>query len=119
MSGSQIKKIITNMLQIGIRVYYWKISYNRLQESDNLKPKINGAWTKNGATTVSKIESYNITHTRTLDYMSDITDFSFPEMFASMNTGRDSSDRVLKTIIEGLLTGRYQPGERVVARQLA
>ena len=51
--------------------------------------------------------------------MSDITDFSFPEMFASMSTGRDSSDRVLKTIIEGLLAGRYQPGERVVARQLA
>jgi DNA-binding GntR family transcriptional regulator len=51
--------------------------------------------------------------------MSDITDFSFPEMFASMNTGRDSSDRVLKTIIEGLLAGRYKPGERVVARQLA
>ena len=51
--------------------------------------------------------------------MSDITDISFPDIFESLNTGRDSSDRVLQTIIEGLLEGRYQPGERVVARQLA
>ena len=51
--------------------------------------------------------------------MSDITDTSFPEIFESLATGRDSSDRVLRTIIEGLLSGRYNPGERVVARQLA
>ena len=51
--------------------------------------------------------------------MSNITDISFPDIFDSLNTGRDSSDRVLQTIIEGLLEGRYQPGERVVARQLA
>ena len=51
--------------------------------------------------------------------MSNITDISFPDIFESLNTGRDSSDRVLQTIIEGLLAGRYQPGERVVARQLA
>lgn len=51
--------------------------------------------------------------------MSTITDISFPDIFESLNTGRDSSDRVLQTIIEGLLQGRYQPGERVVARQLA
>jgi DNA-binding GntR family transcriptional regulator len=68
---------------------------------------------------VGKIESYNIESNQSPGYMSAITDFSFPEMFASLNTGRDSSDRVLKTIIEGLLSGRYQPGERVVARQLA
>ena len=51
--------------------------------------------------------------------MSNITDISFPDIFESLNTGRDSSDRVLQTIIEGLLAGRYKPGERVVARQLA
>jgi DNA-binding GntR family transcriptional regulator len=51
--------------------------------------------------------------------MSTITDISFPDIFESLNTGRDSSDRVLQTIIEGLLDGRFQPGERVVARQLA
>jgi len=51
--------------------------------------------------------------------MSTITDITFPDIFESLSTGRDSSDRVLRTIIEGLLAGRYQPGERVVARQLA
>lgn len=51
--------------------------------------------------------------------MSNITDISFPDIFDSLNTGRDSSDRVLQSIIEGLLEGRYKPGERVVARQLA
>ena len=51
--------------------------------------------------------------------MSTITDISFPDIFESLNTGRDSSDRVLQTVIEGLLEGRYKPGERVVARQLA
>ena len=68
---------------------------------------------------MGKIESYNLESTQNRAYMSAITDFSFPEMFASLNTGRDSSDRVLKTIIEGLLVGRFQPGQRVVARQLA
>lgn len=72
-----------------------------------------------GANTVSKIESYNIDFSEHAACMSHITDFSFPDMLASMNTGRDSSDRVLRTIIEGLLAGRYQPGQRVVARQLA
>ncbi|MEM6582473.1 MAG: GntR family transcriptional regulator [Pseudomonadota bacterium] len=51
--------------------------------------------------------------------MDEIRDFSFPEIFASLTTGRASSDKVLKTIIEGLLDGRFQPGEKVVARQLA
>ncbi|MDH3994287.1 MAG: GntR family transcriptional regulator [Gammaproteobacteria bacterium] len=51
--------------------------------------------------------------------MSTITDISFPDIFESLNTGRESSDRVLQTVIEGLLEGRYKPGERVVARQLA
>ena len=51
--------------------------------------------------------------------MSGITDITFPDIFETLHTGRDSSDRVLRTIIEGLLEGRYQPGERVVARQLA
>ena len=68
---------------------------------------------------MGKIESYNTESSHHRGYMSAITDFSFPEMFASLNTGRDSSDRVLKTIIEGLLAGRFQPGQRVVARQLA
>lgn len=68
---------------------------------------------------MGKIESYNIESSQNRAHMSAITDFSFPEMFASLNTGRDSSDRVLKTIIEGLLAGRFQPGQRVVARQLA
>jgi DNA-binding GntR family transcriptional regulator len=68
---------------------------------------------------VSKVESYNIENSQDAGFMSDITDISFPDIFESLSTGRDSSDRVLKAIIEGLLTGRYQPGERVVARQLA
>jgi len=51
--------------------------------------------------------------------MSTITDISFTDIFESMNTGRESSDRVLKTIIEGLLEGRFKPGQRVVARRLA
>ncbi|MEH6581055.1 MAG: GntR family transcriptional regulator [Halioglobus sp.] len=51
--------------------------------------------------------------------MSDITDTSFPDIFESLATGRESSDRVLRTIIEGLLDGRFSPGGRVVARQLA
>jgi len=68
---------------------------------------------------MSKVESYNIDMSQGAACMSTITDISFPDIFASLNTGRDSSDRVLQTIIEGLLEGRYQPGERVVARQLA
>jgi DNA-binding GntR family transcriptional regulator len=68
---------------------------------------------------ISKVESYNIEYSQDAGFMSDITDISFPDIFESLNTGRDSSDRVLQTIIEGLLEGRYQPGERVVARQLA
>lgn len=68
---------------------------------------------------ISKVESYNIEYSQDAGLMSDITDISFPDIFESLNTGRDSSDRVLQTIIEGLLEGRYQPGERVVARQLA
>jgi len=68
---------------------------------------------------VSNVESYNVEFSLAAGYMSTITDISFPDIFASLNTGRDSSDRVLQTIIEGLLAGRYQPGERVVARQLA
>ncbi len=67
----------------------------------------------------SKLESYNIDQGQDLFDMSTLTDISFPDIFESLNTGRDSSDRVLQTIIEGLLDGRYQPGERVVARQLA
>ncbi len=51
--------------------------------------------------------------------MSNITDTTFPDIFESLGTGRDSSDKVLKTIIQGLLDGRYKPGERVNARQLS
>jgi len=51
--------------------------------------------------------------------LSDIKDTSFSDIFESLATGRDSSDRVLRTVIEGLLSGRYSPGGRVVARQLA
>jgi DNA-binding GntR family transcriptional regulator len=68
---------------------------------------------------VGRVESYNIEYSQDAGFMSNITDISFPDIFESLNTGRDSSDRVLQTIIEGLLAGRYQPGERVVARQLA
>ena len=65
------------------------------------------------------VESYKTDATVELQVLSDITDTSFPDIFESLATGRDSSDRVLRTIIEGLLSGRYSPGERVVARQLA
>ena len=65
------------------------------------------------------VESNKIDATVELRALSEITDSSFPEIFESLATGRDSSDRVLRTIIEGLLFGRYNPGERVVARQLA
>lgn len=41
------------------------------------------------------------------------------DIFDSLATGRDSSDKVLHTIIVGLLEGKYQPGDRVNARQLA
>lgn len=51
--------------------------------------------------------------------MSDSTHSSFFDIFDSLATGRDSSDKVLQTIILGLLEGRYQPGEKVNARQLA
>ena len=51
--------------------------------------------------------------------MSPITDTTFPDIFENLATGRDSSDRVLRTIIEGLLEGRYQPGDKVNARQLS
>jgi DNA-binding GntR family transcriptional regulator len=44
---------------------------------------------------------------------------NFTEIFDSLATGRDSSDKVLQTIIVGLLEGRYQPGDKVNARQLA
>lgn len=65
------------------------------------------------------VESYNFDTTVEPQVLSDITDTSFPDIFESLATGRDSSDRVLHTIIQGLLSGRYNPGERVVARQLA
>ena len=68
---------------------------------------------------MSTLETYNIDNSWDVALMSGITDISFPDIFESLHTGRDSSDRVLRTIIEGLLEGRYQPGERVVARQLA
>lgn len=72
-----------------------------------------------GANGMSKVESYNVDVDQEPGFMSTITDITFHDIFDSLNTGRDSSDRVLRTIIEGLLDGRYQPGERVVARQLA
>ena len=68
---------------------------------------------------VGKVESYNIEFIQDAGDMSTITDIAFPDIFESLNTGRDSSDRVLQTIIEGLRAGRYKPGGRVVARQLA
>ena len=51
--------------------------------------------------------------------LSNLTDTSFDEIFENLVTGRDSSDKVLKTIILGLLEGRYQPGQKVNARQLS
>jgi DNA-binding GntR family transcriptional regulator len=51
--------------------------------------------------------------------MSNTANTSFSDVFASLYTGRDSSDRVLQTIIEGLLERRYKPGQRVIAAQLA
>ena len=51
---------------------------------------------------MTKVESYNIKNSQDAGYMSNITDISFPDIFASMNTGRESSDRVLKTVIEGI-----------------
>jgi len=74
---------------------------------------------QDGARMMGKVESYNVENSQDAGFMSTITDISFPDIFESLNTGRDSSDRVLQTIIEGLLAGRYKPGERVVARQLA
>ena len=65
------------------------------------------------------VESYEIETTVEPSRLSNITDTSFPDIFESLATGRESSDRVLRTIIEGLLDGRFSPGERVVARQLA
>jgi DNA-binding GntR family transcriptional regulator len=44
---------------------------------------------------------------------------AFTDIFDSLATGRDSSDKVLRTIIVGLLEGQYQPGDKVNARQLA
>lgn len=71
-----------------------------------------------GAGVAGAIECYKI-ESASIDTLTNITDSSFPDIFESLATGRDSSDRVLRTIIEGLLEGRYKPGERVVARQLA
>jgi DNA-binding GntR family transcriptional regulator len=51
--------------------------------------------------------------------LSNQPDTSFTEIFEHLATGRDSSDKVLKTIILGLLEGRYQPGQKVNARQLS
>jgi DNA-binding GntR family transcriptional regulator len=65
------------------------------------------------------LESYKIEAALEPQLLSNITDTSFPDIFESLATGRDSSDRVLRTIIEGLLDGRFSPGGRVVARQLA
>lgn len=65
------------------------------------------------------VESYKVDTVLEPQVLSEITDTSFPDIFESLATGRDSSDRVLRTIIEGLLSGRYNPGERVVARQLS
>jgi DNA-binding GntR family transcriptional regulator len=78
---------------------------------------------------VGRVESYNIASEQAPDErdglsreyidLSNITDTSFPEIFESLATGRDSSDRVLKTIILGLLEGSYQPGQKVNARRLS
>ena len=51
--------------------------------------------------------------------MGDLNNSSLFEIFDSLATGRDSSDKVLQTIILGLLEGRYKPGDKVNARQLA
>jgi DNA-binding GntR family transcriptional regulator len=40
-------------------------------------------------------------------------------MYSGLSTGRESSDRVLVTILEGMLSGDYKPGDRVNARKLA
>jgi DNA-binding GntR family transcriptional regulator len=68
---------------------------------------------------VGWVESYKIENTKEAQPLSNITDTTFPDIFESLATGRDSSDRVLRSIIEGLLEGHFKPGERVVARRLA
>ncbi len=68
---------------------------------------------------MGQIESYNINQQGWTDTLSDISHSSFFDIFDNLATGRDSSDKVLQTIILGLLEGRYQPGEKVNARQLA
>jgi DNA-binding GntR family transcriptional regulator len=68
---------------------------------------------------MGNVEFYNIHGEQGGAAMTTITGITFPDIFESLNTGRDSSDLVLRTIIEGLLEGRYKPGQRVVARQLA
>jgi DNA-binding GntR family transcriptional regulator len=75
--------------------------------------------TEDGASNVGWVESYKIDASVESLLLSNISDTAFPDIFESLATGRDSSDRVLRTIIEGLLSGRYSPGGRVVARQLA
>lgn len=68
---------------------------------------------------MGRIESYNIDTDAWTDALNDLSNSSFFDIFDSLATGRDSSDKVLQTIILGLLEGRYQPGEKVNARQLA
>lgn len=75
------------------------------------------------------VESYSIITNEPLDdhiakpqehgFLTTIKDTSFPDVFESLATGRDSSDKVLRRIIEGLLDGRYQPGDKVNARKLS
>ncbi len=61
------------------------------------------------ASGMSRLETYNTDKTRDVALISGITDISFPDSFESLHMGWDSSDRVLRTIIESLLEGRYRP----------
>lgn len=73
----------------------------------------------NGVSKYVQVESNQLIKHSERVFLASIADSLFPDIFNSLATGRDSSDRVLFTIIQGLLDGRYRPGERVVARQLA
>jgi len=64
----------------------------------------------NNVSGMRKLEIYSTDRTRDVALISGITDISFPDSFESLHMGWDSSDRVLRTIIEGLLEGRYRPG---------
>ena len=78
----------------------YNIYYNKCQNSrENSR--------KDGAGDQPGLESYNIHRTRTPN-VNTAPPSAFTDLFDSLATGRDSSDKVLRTIILGLLEGSYQ-----------